>query len=201
MQRSRFPTENRKSDACITLCLGSALIASPMAAEESMTLRHGSPAFVDGTPIPKKDTREGKDIGLPSCGPASPTGPRAWSSSLTIQMLSAPRHRIRSGFTGCFTTCPGTTSLAERVKVLPQDGKICLNDSKRATYGGPCPPIGRNCLAGSQVPPESDRHPQAQGLIPRPMPWAPPVTAAAVEVDPVGPAGLRRAEAYSAAVV
>ena len=39
---------------------------------------------------------------------------------------------------------PGTTSLAERVKVLPQDGKICLNDWKRATYGGPCPPIGRN---------------------------------------------------------
>jgi Raf kinase inhibitor-like YbhB/YbcL family protein len=41
---------------------------------------------------------------------------------------------------------PNTTGLAEGVQAqsLPRGTEVGLNDWKRPTYGGPCPPIGRH---------------------------------------------------------
>ncbi len=41
---------------------------------------------------------------------------------------------------------PSSTGLAEGVaiKALPAGAQVGLNDWKRASYGGPCPPIGRH---------------------------------------------------------
>ena len=95
--------------------------------------------FPQNTPVKAKTYR------LPSCGPAYPTGPKSLVLIVDDPDALDPKapktiwvHWV------LYNLPPGTTSLAEGVKVLPQDAKICLNDWKRATYGGPCPPIGRH---------------------------------------------------------
>jgi hypothetical protein len=45
---------HREWEPWIGLCLGIALMASPLAAEENMIMRLNSPAFLDGAPIPVK---------------------------------------------------------------------------------------------------------------------------------------------------
>src|SRR5262245_6031063 len=77
MQRSRFPSANHTTKASITLCLGIALIASPLAAEETMTLRLNSPAFRDGSPIPAKYTCEGQDVSPPLTWSGIPDGTKS----------------------------------------------------------------------------------------------------------------------------
>jgi Raf kinase inhibitor-like YbhB/YbcL family protein len=145
MQRSRFPTENGKSYAWIALYLGIALIALPMAAEENMTLRLSSPAFRDGTPIPTKYTCEGEDISPPLEWSGIPNGTK--SLVLIVDDPDAPDPKAPKTIWVhwvLYNLPPGSTGLAEGVKVLPHDAKIGLNDWKRAAYGGPCPPIGRH---------------------------------------------------------
>src|SRR5262245_4172092 len=123
----------------------SALFALLMDAEESMTLRLNSPAFVDGAPIPTKYTCEGEDISPPLAWSGTPNGTK--SLVLIVDDPDAPDPKAPKTIWVhwvLYNLPVDNTGLAEGVKVLPQDAKIGLNDWKRAAYGGPCPPIGRH---------------------------------------------------------
>src|SRR5262245_39021220 len=145
MQESRFPSRKGASRAGTALLLGIALMASRLAAEETMTLRLNSPAFGDGTPIPAKYTCEGEDISPPLMWSGVPDGTK--SLVLVIDDPDAPDPRapkIVWVHWVIYDLPASTTGLAEGAKVLPKGAKIGLNDWKRPVYGGPCPPVGRH---------------------------------------------------------
>ena len=129
----------------IGLCLGVALMVSPLAAEEKMTLRLSSPAFLDGKPIPAKYTCEGEDVSPPLAWSGIPDGTK--SLVLIVDDPDAPDPKAPKMIWVhwvVYNLAPDGTGLAEGVKVLPRDAIVGLNDWKRAAYGGPCPPIGRH---------------------------------------------------------
>jgi Raf kinase inhibitor-like YbhB/YbcL family protein len=143
--RSRFPSQKGASKAWIAFILGIALMASRLAAEETMTLRLNSRAFGDGTPIPAKYTCEGEDISPPLTWSGVPDGTK--SLVLIVDDPDAPDPKAPKMVWVhwvVYDLPASTTSLAEGAKVLPKEAKIGLNDWKRPAYGGPCPPIGRH---------------------------------------------------------
>jgi Raf kinase inhibitor-like YbhB/YbcL family protein len=145
MQQSRFPTRKRKFDGRAALCLGVALISSPTAAEESMTLRLSSPAFVDGASIPTKYTCEGEDISPPLAWSGTPNGTK--SLVLIVDDPDAPDPKAPKTIWVhwvLYNLPADSTGLAEGVKTPPKGAQSGLNDWRRAGYGGPCPPIGRH---------------------------------------------------------
>jgi Raf kinase inhibitor-like YbhB/YbcL family protein len=147
VQRSR-PDQNRYSVAWRALCVSRILNISPsLAAEKTMTLRLTSPAFADGQPIPVKYTCEGKDLSPPLMWSDIPN--RVRSLVLIVDDPDAPdpkAPKMTWVHWVLYNLPPNTTGLAEGVQAesLPRGTEVGLNDWKRATYGGPCPPIGRH---------------------------------------------------------
>jgi Raf kinase inhibitor-like YbhB/YbcL family protein len=132
-------------EAWIALGLGASLISLPLTAEEKMTLHLSSPAFLDGTPIPAKYTCEGDDISPALAWSGMPKGTK--SLVLIVDDPDAPDPKAPKMVWVhwvVYNLPPDAASLAEGMKVLPQDAKAGLNDWRRAAYGGPCPPIGRH---------------------------------------------------------
>jgi Raf kinase inhibitor-like YbhB/YbcL family protein len=135
----------RNGDACIALGVGVALMASLLTAEEKMTLRLGSPALVDGKPIPAKYTCEGEDISPPLAWSGIPDGTK--SLVLIVDDPDAPDPKAPKMVWVhwvVYNLLPDADGLDEGVKALPGSAKFGLNDWKRAAYGGPCPPVGRH---------------------------------------------------------
>jgi Raf kinase inhibitor-like YbhB/YbcL family protein len=119
--------------------------ASPLAAEENMTLHLSSPAFADGTPIPAKYACEGADISPPLAWSGVPDG--AKGLVLIVDDPDAPdpsAPKMVWVHWVVYNLPPDAAGLAEGAKVLPKNAKAGLNDWKRADYGGPCPPVGRH---------------------------------------------------------
>jgi Raf kinase inhibitor-like YbhB/YbcL family protein len=127
-----------------------ALIAfdSVTAAEEKpMTLKLVSAAFAEGGAIPRKYTCEGMDISPPLAWSGIPAG--AKSLVLIVDDPDAPDPKAPTMtwvHWVLYDLPPGSTGLDEGVKAdaLPAGTGAGLNDWKRASYGGPCPPIGRH---------------------------------------------------------
>jgi Raf kinase inhibitor-like YbhB/YbcL family protein len=112
-----------------------------------MTLRVTSPAFVDGQPIPIKYTCEGKNVSPPLVWSDIPNGVR--SLVLIVDDPDAPdpkAPKMTWVHWLLYNLPPNTTGLPEGVQAesLPRGTEVGLNDWKHATYGGPCPPIGRH---------------------------------------------------------
>ena len=112
-----------------------------------MSLKLVSSAFQEGEAIPKKYSCEGQDISPPLAWSGLPQG--AKSLVLIIDDPDAPDpmapkmtwvHWVLYNLPATSTALPeGVTS-----KALPAGTMVGLNDWKRASYGGPCPPIGRH---------------------------------------------------------
>ena len=112
-----------------------------------MSLVLSSPAFQPGGEIPTDYTCEGKDISPPLEWQGVPAGTR--SLALIIDDPDAPDpaapkmtwvHWILFNLPAETTGLPaGTTA-----KNLPPGTQAGINDFKRTSYGGPCPPIGRH---------------------------------------------------------
>jgi Raf kinase inhibitor-like YbhB/YbcL family protein len=113
--------------------------------EIPMTLKLASAAFAEGGSIPRKYTCEGEDVSPPLAWPGAPPGTKSFV--LIVDDPDAPdpkAPKLTWVHWVLYNLPPNSTGLAEGVKALPAGAKAGLNDWKKASYGGPCPPIGRH---------------------------------------------------------
>ena len=112
-----------------------------------MTLILSSPAFQPSGEIPTDYTCEGRDISPPLVWQGVPSGTR--SLALIIDDPDAPdpaAPKMTWVHWIVFNLPPDATGLPAEItaKDLPSGTKAGINDFKRTSYGGPCPPIGRH---------------------------------------------------------
>ncbi len=130
------------------LVLGMIPLAGTMAArEEPVTLKLVSEAFAEGGAIPRKYTCQGQDVSPPLSWSGIP--PEAKSLTLIVDDPDAPdpkAPKMTWVHWVLYNLPPSSSGLAEGVKAdaLPPGAEAGLNDWKRASYGGPCPPVGRH---------------------------------------------------------
>ena len=116
-------------------------------AGNAMALTLTSSAFQAGGNIPSKHTCEGDDIPPPLAIAGVPDGTK--SLALIVDDPDAPDPKAPKlvwVHWVLFNLPPGLKSLPEDAggKGLPKGTVVGVNDWKRASYGGPCPPIGRH---------------------------------------------------------
>ncbi len=104
------------------------------------TLHVESPAFATNGKIPVKFTCEGSDT-RPALGFSGVPG-QAKSLALIVDDPDAPNgtwvHWV------VYNLPPSTTRIGEGAAALPAGAIAGLNDFKKNSYGGPCPPSGRH---------------------------------------------------------
>ena len=121
------------------LCMGGA--------DAALALTLTSSAFKAGAPIPSLYTCEGKDISPPLAWEGAPAGTK--SLALIIDDPDAPDPKAPKRVWVhwvLYNVPPDTNGLAENADSggLPAGTVRGLTDSKKAKYGGACPPIGRH---------------------------------------------------------
>lgn len=112
-----------------------------------MALRITSPAFEHGESIPRRYTCEGDDVSPPLEWSGVPKGTK--SLTLIVDDPDAPDpaapKRVWVHWV-LYDIPPDVTELLEGIggTDLPPGTLAGLNDWKKVSYGGPCPPIGRH---------------------------------------------------------
>ena len=127
--------------------LGLMLGLSARAKDSETLMKLSSPVFTHMGAIPAKYTCEGVDTSPPLAWSGVPAS--AKSLVLIVDDPDAPdpnAPRMTWVHWVVYDIPPSTTSLGEGAsgESLPRGTKEGLNDWKKATYGGPCPPIGRH---------------------------------------------------------
>jgi Raf kinase inhibitor-like YbhB/YbcL family protein len=111
-----------------------------------MTLTITSAAFTHDGAIPTKYTCEGDDISPPLAWSGVPAGTK--SLVLIVDDPDAPdpkAPKMTWVHWILYNLPPSASHLTENAgSHLPPGTKSGFNDWKRASYGGPCPPIGRH---------------------------------------------------------
>jgi Raf kinase inhibitor-like YbhB/YbcL family protein len=111
-----------------------------------MTLTITSAAFTHDGAIPTKYTCEGDDISPPLAWSGVPAGTK--SLVLIVDDPDAPDPRAPKMtwvHWVLYNLPPSASHLIENAgSHLPPGTKTGINDWNRASYGGPCPPIGRH---------------------------------------------------------
>jgi len=110
-----------------------------------MALKLTSRAFSDGSAIPSVYTCEGMDISPPLQWTGAPPGTESFV--LIIDDPDAPDPRAPKMTWVHWVLCnlpASSTGLEEAATDLPAGAIAGLNDWKRTSYGGPCPPVGRH---------------------------------------------------------
>ena len=106
-----------------------------------------STAFPPGGEIPRKHTREDRDVSPPLAWSGLPEGTKCLA--LIVDDPDAPDPKApRMTFVHwvLYNIPPAAPGLAEAVaeKDLPKGTLAGTTDFRRAAWGGPCPPIGRH---------------------------------------------------------
>jgi Raf kinase inhibitor-like YbhB/YbcL family protein len=113
----------------------------------AMTLALTSPAFEPGGKIPSNYTCEGDDVSPPLAIAGVPDGTK--SLALIVDDPDAPdpeAPKVVWVHWVVYNLPPDTSVLPEGAGAdgLTAGAVTGINDWKRTTYGGPCPPIGRH---------------------------------------------------------
>lgn len=111
------------------------------------SLKLHSPAFPDGGEIPRKYTCEGEDAVPPLAWSGVPEGTRSLALVIEDPDVPDPAAPKRTWVHWVVYDIPaGAEGIVEGGggALLPPGSKEGTNDWKRASYGGPCPPIGRH---------------------------------------------------------
>ena len=128
------------------LAIGFTVIASLVFAgtgHAAMTLALSSPAFEAGGKIPSRYTCEGEDISPPLTIGGVPDA--AKSLALIVDDPDAPDPKAPRRVWvhwALYNLAPNTAALPEGA--VPVGAITGINDSRRASYAGPCPPVGRH---------------------------------------------------------
>jgi Raf kinase inhibitor-like YbhB/YbcL family protein len=110
-----------------------------------MTMILSSSAFADQGEIPTRYTCQGDDCSPPLSWSGVPAG--TTSLALIVDDPDAPdpaAPKMTWVHWLLYNLPAETTGLAEAVRALPAGTREGVNDFKRTSYGGPCPPIGRH---------------------------------------------------------
>lgn len=106
-----------------------------------------SSAFAHHGEIPRRHTCQGEDVSVPLSWSGVPDGTK--SLALIVDDPDAPdpkAPRMTWVHWVLYNIPPTATGIKEAVKheELPAGTREGVNDWKRTSYGGPCPPIGRH---------------------------------------------------------
>ena len=121
--------------------------ASMGGADPAMAFKLTSPAFKSGAPIPSLYTCEGKDISPPLVWDSAPAGTKSLAPIVDDPDAPDPKAPKRVWVHWVlYNIPPDAKGLAENAdKIgLPAGAVRGVADSRKAAYGGPCPPIGRH---------------------------------------------------------
>jgi Raf kinase inhibitor-like YbhB/YbcL family protein len=126
-----------------------ATACSRQTAAEALPMQHvmkiESPAFADGTSIPRKYTCEGEDISPELRWSNPPDGTRSFALIVDDPDAPDPKRPKRTWVHWVLYEIPADAmSLPEGAEPLPLGTREGLNDWDRTGYGGPCPPIGEH---------------------------------------------------------
>jgi Raf kinase inhibitor-like YbhB/YbcL family protein len=130
--------------AVILLALQTLLVAE---AGSAMALTLTSSAFKQGGKIPSKYTCEGDDVSPPLAVGGVPEGTKSLALILDDPDAPDPKAPKRVWVHWVVHNLPpDTKGLPENASRagLPQGAVVGINDVKRTSYQGPCPPIGRH---------------------------------------------------------
>jgi Raf kinase inhibitor-like YbhB/YbcL family protein len=136
----------RSKRLALVLTLG-VCILSLEGTDAALALTLTSSAFEPGAPIPSRYTCEGVDMSPPLAWDGVPEGTK--SLALIIDDPDAPDpkapQRVWVHWV-LYNIPPDAKGLAENAEKvgLPPGTKRGVTDSRKAKYGGPCPPIGRH---------------------------------------------------------
>ena len=130
--------------AALILAAGTLLFVN---AGPAMALTLTSSAFAPGGKIPSQYTCEGDDLSPPLAFTGVPDGTK--SLALIVDDPDAPDPKAPKRVWVhwvVYNLPPDSEGLPEDVNRtgLPLGAVIGLNDWKRTSYGGPCPPVGRH---------------------------------------------------------
>jgi Raf kinase inhibitor-like YbhB/YbcL family protein len=124
-----------------------ACVLSLEGADAALALTLTSSAFAPGAPIPSQYGCEGADMSPPLAWDGVPAGTK--SLVLIVDDPDAPDPKAPKRVWVhwvLYNIPPDASGLAENADKtgLPPSTVRGLTDSRRARYGGPCPPIGRH---------------------------------------------------------
>lgn len=107
-----------------------------------MPLQLTSPTFNEGQPIPTKYTCDGADISPPLEWSGAPSGTKIFALICDDPDASAGTwvHRVLYNLPATTTDLPQRFPTSD---TLPDGSRQGITDFKRAGYGGPCPPPGK----------------------------------------------------------
>ena len=129
-------------------------------------LKLSSPAFTDGGAIPQKYTCEGEDISPPLAWSGVPAGAKSLVLIVDDPDAPDPKAPKMTWVHWVLYNLPADSSgLPEGVKpdTLPGKAIAGLTDWKRASYGGPCPPIGHGIATSTNSTRSMPRWPASSG--------------------------------------
>lgn len=107
------------------------------------TFKLTSSSFANGEGIPTQYTCEGKDLPPPLSWSDAPAGTKSFALIVDDPDAPDPAAPKMTWVHWVLYNIPASASaLPENIKALPEGTAGGLNDWKRTSYGGPCPPIG-----------------------------------------------------------
>jgi Raf kinase inhibitor-like YbhB/YbcL family protein len=139
-----------RSAGFLRLAVGLLAVQAWLIADASgttMALTLSSSAFKPGGKIPAKYSCEGDDISPPLSIAGAPEGTKSLALILDDPDAPDPKAPKRVWVHWVvYNLPPDTDSLPEDASRagLPKGAASGVNDSKQASYNGPCPPIGRH---------------------------------------------------------
>lgn len=134
----------RLRTATILLAFGALLLLN---VGQAMALTLTSSAFAPGEKIPSKYTCEGDNLSPPLAFTGVPDGTKSLALIVDDPDVPDPKAPKRIWVHWVvFNLPPDAQGLSEDVSgsSLPSGAVTGLNDRKKASYQGPCPPIGRH---------------------------------------------------------